>query len=74
MFSMDWLINLAKAALAVMIAVLAVYFGVKIAGKVSKIVVIIALIVLTLWLIFSGSSPIHEYMGFITDKLPFSCS
>ena len=54
--------DIAYAALALLIAVLAVYLAVRLLGKLTKFVIIVVAVVLVIWLILSDNSPIKAYL------------
>ncbi|MBQ9098627.1 MAG: hypothetical protein IJY50_04265 [Clostridia bacterium] len=54
--------DIAHAALALLIAVLAIYLAVKLLGKLTKFVIMVVVIVLVIWLIFSDNSPVKAYL------------
>lgn len=64
--SLQWLTDVAFAALAILVAVLAIYLAIRLLGKLAKFAVILVLIVLAVWLIFSERSFLHEYIGFLS--------
>lgn len=51
--------DLAYAAVALLIAVLAIYFALRLFGKIAKFVVIVIVVIVVLWLIFSDHSIIQ---------------
>lgn len=66
--------DIAYAALALLIAVLAIYFAVRIMGKIAKFVVtVIVLIVVAvvLWVIFSDTGTALPFLGKAVDAVRF---
>ena len=64
---MDVFVDLAVAALAVLITVLACYLALRLLGKIAKFIVIVVLIALAVWFIFSDHSILN---GVISLSLP----
>lgn len=61
----DVLADVAFAALALLVAVLAIYLAIRLLGKLAKFVIILVLIVLAVWLVFSDKSFLHQYFDFL---------
>ena len=61
----DVLADVAFAALAFLVAVLAIYLAIRLLGKLAKFVIILVLIVLAVWLVFSDKSFLHRYFDFL---------
>jgi len=56
------LLNVAYAALALLVAALAVYLSFHLLGKFAKILLVVVAIVLVLWLIFASGSPLRALL------------
>ena len=63
MFDVEILVDVAIAAVAVLIAILAVYLALRLLGKLAKIAIGAIIVALVLWFLFSDSS-------FLSDILP----
>lgn len=61
----DVLTDVAFAALAVLITVLAIYLAIRLLGKLAKFIIILVLIGLAVWLVFSDKSFLHQYFDFL---------
>ena len=61
----DVLADVAFAALALLVAVLAIYLAIRLLGKLAKFVIILVLIVLAVWLVFSDKCFLHQYFDFL---------
>ncbi|MBQ9802717.1 MAG: hypothetical protein IJW51_06585 [Clostridia bacterium] len=59
------LTTIATGAVAVLVAVLAVYLALRVLGKIAKIVIAVVAFALILWLLFSGR-------GILNDLLPLA--
>ena len=70
--NLQFLTDLAYAALAVLVAVLAIYLALRLLGKFAKYLITIVLIGLVLWFLFSDRSILQYVMGLLDgakDKL-----
>jgi len=56
--------ELAATALAILIAALAVYLGVRLLGKLAKFVIAVVVIVLILWFVLSDNSILSGLLPF----------
>ena len=56
--------ELASTALALLIAALAMYLGVKLLGKFAKFVIIVVTVILVLWFILSDNSILSGILPF----------
>ncbi len=56
MFDVQLLVDIAIAAVALLVTVLAIYLAFRLLGKLAKIFVTIIAIVFVLWLLFSDNS------------------
>lgn len=65
LLSMALLTTIATGAVAVLVAVLAVYLALRVLGKLAKLVIGIVAVALILWLLFSGR-------GMLNDLLPLA--
>lgn len=59
------LADVAFAAIAFLVAVLAIYLAIRLLGKLAKFVIILVLLVLAAWLVFSDKSFLHQYFDFL---------
>ncbi len=59
------LTDVAFAAIALLVAVLAIYLAIRLLGKLAKFVIILVLIGLAAWLVFSDKSFLHPYFDFL---------
>lgn len=53
---MEIITEIARAAVALLIAVLAIYLSVRLLGKLAKFIITLVVIAFVLWLIFADSS------------------
>ena len=70
--NLQFFTDLAYAALAVLVAVLAIYLALRLLGKFAKYLITIVLIGLVLWFLFSNHSILQHVMAFLDgakDKL-----
>lgn len=59
------LIQVAKGAIALLIAVVAIYLAIKLLGKIAKFVIVVVIIALILWFVLSNP----EILGKIKEGL-----
>ena len=50
----DILIQIAKGAVALLIAVVAIYLAIKLLGKIAKFVIVVVIIALIVWFVLSN--------------------
>ena len=50
----DILFQIAKGAIALLVAVVAIYLAIKLLGKIAKFVIIVVIIALIVWFVFSN--------------------
>lgn len=62
---LTFFVHLAYGALAVLIAVLAVYYALRLLGKIAKFAVVLIVAALVLWFVFSDHSIIQTIRGYI---------
>ena len=62
--------DIATAALAVLVAVLACYLALRLLGKVAKFLVTVIVIVLVVWFVFSDHSILSGYINLALPSLP----
>ncbi|MBQ8357013.1 MAG: hypothetical protein IJX39_04295 [Clostridia bacterium] len=60
--------DIAYAALALLVAVLAIYLAIRLLGKLAKFIIFVVVVVLVLWFIFSDNS-ILQTVSTWTDGL-----
>ena len=68
------LIQLAHGAIALLIAVVAIYLALKLLGKIAKFVIIVVVIALVLWFVLSDHSifqTIKEAITSLSFSAPF---
>lgn len=63
MFDVQILVDVAIAAVAVLVAILAVYLAMRLLGKLAKFVIGVVIVALVLWFVLSDNS-------FLSDVLP----
>ena len=68
MINVDIFVDIATAALAVLIALLACYLSLRLLGKLAKFLIVIVVIALVAWFVFSDHSVLRDY---IDMALPF---
>ena len=66
---MGVLADIARAAIALLVSVLAIYLSLRLLGKVAKFVITAVVIALVLWFLFSDNSILQTLTG-LGDKLP----
>lgn len=66
---MGILVDIARAAVALLVAVLAIYLSLRLLGKIAKFVIIAVVIALVLWFLFSEGSILQTLTG-LGEKLP----
>ena len=59
----DLFADIAYAALALLIAVLAIYLSIRLLGKLAKFVIFAAVVVLVLWFLFSEKSILQSLLS-----------
>lgn len=64
---MELITNFAYAALALLVAVIAIYLSVRLLGKLAKFVIILVVIALVLWLIFAENSILRDVISMARD-------
>ena len=64
---MEFITNFAYAALALLVAVIAIYLSVRLLGKLAKFVIILVVIALVLWLIFAENSILRDVISMARD-------
>lgn len=70
---MAFITNVAYAALALLVAVVAIYFSVRLLGKLAKFVIILVIVALVLWLIFAENSILRDVISIANDlKTPLT--
>ena len=57
--SVELLVGIAYAALALLIAVLAIYLALRLLGKIAKFVIFAVVVILLLWFVFSDHSVVQ---------------
>jgi len=62
-FDVQILVDVAIAAVAILVAILAVYLAMRLLGKLAKFAIGVIVVALVLWFVFSDSS-------FLSDILP----
>ena len=62
MLNVDIFVDIATAALAVLIAVLACYLALRLLGQIAKFLVIVVVILLVAWFVFGNGSPISGFL------------
>ena len=60
--------DIASAALAILVAVLACYLALRLLGKLAKFLITVVVIVLVVWFVFSDNSVLSDYINL---ALPF---
>ncbi|MBE6604146.1 MAG: hypothetical protein E7639_00365 [Ruminococcaceae bacterium] len=63
MFDVQILVDVAIAAVAILVAILAVYLAMRLLGKLAKFAIGVIVVALVLWFVFSDNS-------FLSDILP----
>ena len=66
-----FLTQVAHGAVAVLVALLAVYLSLKLLGKIAKFVIGVVLIALVLWFLFSNASILQSIKDLIPVTLPW---
>ena len=61
--------DIAVAAVALLVTVLAIYLSLKLLGKIAKFVIVVVVIAAILWFLFSDHS-ILQSLGALGEKLP----
>ena len=62
---LQFFIDLSWAALAVLVAVLAIYLALRLLGKFAKLFITVVVILLVLWFLFSN----HSILQYLLDLL-----
>ena len=55
--------DIASAALAILVAVLACYLALRLLGKLAKFLITVVVIVLVVWFVFSDNSVLSDYIN-----------
>ncbi len=55
--------DIATAALAILVAVLACYLALRLLGKLAKFLITVVIIVLVVWFVFSDHSILRDYIN-----------
>ncbi len=63
MLNLEFFTDIATAALAVLIAVLACYLALRLLGKLAKFLITVVIIVLVVWFVFSDHSILRDYIN-----------
>lgn len=71
MLNVSFFTDIATAALAVLIAVLASYLALRLLGKLAKFLITVVIILLVVWFVFSDHSILRDY---INISLPYLAS
>lgn len=71
MLALQLLTDIAMSAVALLVALLAVYLALRLLGKVAKVIVTIVAIVLVVWLLFADASPLSGMIPSIKNYVPF---
>ena len=73
MFDVQLLVDIAIAAVALLVTVLATYLAFRLLGKLAKIFVSILVLVLVIWLLFADGSPLSDIISlsgsFLSQRL-----
>lgn len=64
--NVQWFSDIAYAALALLIAVLAIYLSARLLGKFAKFLITVVIVVLVLWFIFSEKSILQSIVSAVT--------
>lgn len=62
---LQFFIDLSWAALAVLVAVLAIYLALRLLGKFAKLLITVVVVLLVLWFLFSN----HSILQYLLDLL-----
>lgn len=70
MFETQFLVDIATSALAILVAVLAIYLAFRLLGKVAKFVVTAVVIVVVAWFLFSNNGALGDIISEVKSALP----
>ena len=64
--NVQWFSDIAYAALALLITVLAIYLSARLLGKFAKFLITVVIVIAVLWFIFSDKSIVQSIVGAAT--------